>query len=99
MANFGRNWPPKGLGPFGRTYLPHLAKALDGVASGRVQQVLGVLVLHGDVVLEEDDDAKVKQNFQTSKSQFDKLQRERSVLWVMSFVYTVDTCHYSLRVI
>ena len=24
--------------------------------------------------------------------------RDKSVLWVMSFVYTVDTCHYSSRV-
>ena len=34
--------------------MSHLAEALGGVATGRVGQVLGVLVLHGDVVLEED---------------------------------------------
>ena len=35
--------------------LTHLAESLGGVASGRVRQVLGVLVLHGDVVLKEED--------------------------------------------
>ena len=33
--------------------MPHLAEALGGVATGRVGQVLGVLVLHGDVVLKK----------------------------------------------
>ena len=37
--------------------LSHLAEALGGVSSGRVRQVLGILVLHGDVVLKERDEA------------------------------------------
>ena len=46
-----------------------------------MRQVLGVLVLHGDVVLEEDDeDAEVRQNFQNTKSLFAKLQREISLV-------------------